>query len=195
LAAKTSVNKAVFLDRDGTINVEKNYLYKPEDFEFILGVPKAIESLNRSGYKVIVISNQSGVARGYYSEDDLLFLHEYIERKLAAENARIDAFYYCPHHPLATVEKYRVDCNCRKPKPGLFERAIKDFDVDITKSWAVGDRMRDVKPALNLGIRGALLLTGQGNSENVASIRYVASDLPEFVEKIIMNRFLREGCL
>ena len=108
--------KTVFLDRDGTINVEKNYLYRPEEFEFIPKAPEAIAMLNQAGYQVIVISNQAGVARGYYTENDVETLHNYVNEQLKKWNAHIDAFYYCPHHPDAGIGKYKVKCHCRKPE-------------------------------------------------------------------------------
>lgn len=159
------MNKAIFLDRDGTINVEKDYMYRPEDFEFIDGVPEAIKTMNELGYKVIVITNQSGIARGYYTENDLQVLHQYIDQKLKEVGANIDAYYYCPHHPTEGVGKYKVDCNCRKPKTGLYEQAILDYDIDTQKSWVVGDRIRDLIPADILGMNKALVLTGYGENE------------------------------
>ncbi|AYD41396.1 D-glycero-beta-D-manno-heptose 1,7-bisphosphate 7-phosphatase [Clostridium fermenticellae] len=159
------MNKAVFLDRDGTINVEKNYLYKIKDFEFINGAPEAIKILNDNKYKVIVITNQAGVARGYYTENDIKILHSYIQSQLRKYNAHIDAFYYCPHHPTAGIGEYRIDCECRKPKNGLFKKAIKDFNIDVHESFALGDKVSDLKPALELGIKSILLKTGYGIRE------------------------------
>ena len=122
--------KTVFLDRDGTINVEKNYLYRLEDFEFIPKAPEAIAMLNKCGYQVIVVSNQAGVARGYYTEDDVKKLHKYINLRLKEYNAHIDAFYYCPHHPdkgfEGEIKELKIDCDCRKPKIGMLEKAKKD---------------------------------------------------------------------
>lgn len=159
------MNKAVFLDRDGTINAEKNYLYKIEDFEFIKGALEAIRILNDNGYKVIVITNQAGIARGYYTEEDVKRLHEYIQNQLKKYKAHIDAFYYCPHHPTAGIGKYKIDCNCRKPKDGLFRIAISDLKIDVHKSFAVGDKVSDLKPALELEIDSILVETGYGSKE------------------------------
>lgn len=139
------MNKAIFLDRDGTLNFEKNYLYKVEDFEFIPGMPEAIKLWNNLGYLVIIVTNQAGVARGYYKEEDIKILHEYINYKLEEINAHIDAFYYCPHHPVHGIGEYKVDCNCRKPKTGMLERAILDFDIDVTHSYLFGDQDSDIK--------------------------------------------------
>ena len=149
----TRLNKALFLDRDGTINVDKGYIYKPEDFVFLDGIVNAIKKYSQSGYLIIVITNQSGIARGYYTEYDLLALHEYIDALLLKENARIDKWYYCPHHPEAGIGLYRVDCNCRKPKTGMIEQAVAEFDIDVSQSLLVGDSPRDLECGEKMGIR------------------------------------------
>lgn len=147
------MNKAIFLDRDGTLNVEKNYLYKIEDFEFIPGMPEAIKKWNELGYKVIVVTNQAGVARGFYSENDVKSLHAFINDSLAKLGAHIDAFYYCPHHPIHGIGKYKIECNCRKPKTGMLEQAIADFDIDITKSFLFGDHDSDIEAGETMNIK------------------------------------------
>lgn len=151
------MNKAVFLDRDGTINIDKGYVYKIEDFEFIKGVPNAIKMLNDNGYKVIVITNQSGVARGFYSEEAVIKLHRYINNLLKGYDAHIDGFYYCPHHVEYGLGKYKIDCNCRKPKPGLLDKAILDFNIDESKSWMIGDNISDILAGKAANIRSILL--------------------------------------
>lgn len=142
------MNKAAFFDRDGTINVEKNYLYKVEDFEFIEGIPELIKKYNDEGYIVIVVTNQAGIARGYYTEEDMNILHRYINEQLAKIGAHIDAFYFCPHHPDITGE-----CNCRKPKTGMLEKAINDWNIDVTKSILYGDKPWDIEAGDKCGIR------------------------------------------
>lgn len=154
--------KTVFLDRDGTINVEKNYLYRPEDFQFIENAPEAIALLKKHGYQVIVVTNQAGVARGYYTEEDVKRLHEYINEQLRKWNTQIDAFYYCPHHPTAGIGKYKRNCNCRKPKTGMFEQACRDFEVDLENSWMIGDNKGDIEAGRNFGLRTILVRTGYG---------------------------------
>ena len=151
------MNKAVFLDRDGTINVDKHYVYKQEDFEFISGVPQAIKSLNDDGYKVIVISNQSGIARGFYTVGDVEKLHGYVDGELAKHGAKIDAYYICPHHPDFTGE-----CECRKPKTGLVEQAVRKFDVDISLSYMVGDKESDGECARAAGIKAFIIDSERG---------------------------------
>lgn len=137
------MNKAVFLDRDGTINVDKNYLYRTEDFEFLPGAVDALKMLQSAEYLLIIITNQSGIGRGYYTEEDFLKLNEYMKAELSKAGVNISAVYYCPHLPDAQVERYRKVCTCRKPATGLFEQAVRDFNIDLSKSFAVGDKLRD----------------------------------------------------
>lgn len=148
--------KAIFFDRDGTLNVDKNYLYRIEDFEWLDGAPEAIRWANEHDYLVIVVTNQSGVARGYFTEADVRFLHAWMNEDLARFGAHIDAFYYCPHLPDGNVAAYAKKCDCRKPKPGLIERACVDYDIDKGASLLVGDKPRDVDCASTAGVRGVL---------------------------------------
>ena len=177
-------NKAVFLDRDGTINIEKGYLHKIEDFVLLPGAAEAVSEMNRLGYKVIVITNQSGIARGFYTEDDMQTLHSHMKDVLASKNAAVDAIYFCPHHPEAQVSRYRKDCGCRKPKAGLFIKAAEDFDIDFERSWAVGDRIRDILPAKQLGMKSALVLTGHKKAEEICQAPAVFDDLSAFVKSL-----------
>ena len=142
------MNKAAFFDRDGTINIEKNYLYKVDDFEFIKGIPELIKKYNDEGYVVIVVTNQAGIARGYYTEEDMNILHRYINEQLAKIGAHIDAFYFCPHHPDITGE-----CNCRKPKTGMLEKAIQEWNIDVNQSILYGDKPWDIEAGEKCGIR------------------------------------------
>lgn len=154
--------KAVFLDRDGTINIEKEYLYRPDDLEFISGVPEAIAQLNQAGFLVIVITNQSGVARGYFSVNDVNRLHQFMQQQLAAEGAHIDAFYLCPHHPDKGLSDYRFNCDCRKGKPGLILTAAAELDIDLDRSYMVGDKISDIEAGMAAGCRCFLVKTGYG---------------------------------
>lgn len=147
---------AVFFDRDGTLNVEKHFLHKREDFEWTPGAVEAIRFANELGYLVVVVTNQSGVARGYFPESDVITLHEWMNDELKKYGAHIDAFYYCPHLPDGKVEKYAVTCTCRKPKPGLIEMACRDFPIDREKSFLIGDSARDIECARAAGVRGVL---------------------------------------
>ncbi|URZ03564.1 D-glycero-beta-D-manno-heptose 1,7-bisphosphate 7-phosphatase [Clostridium felsineum] len=183
------MNKAVFIDRDGTINVEKNYLYKIEDFEFIEGTREAIKILNDNGYKVVVITNQAGVARGYYTEEDVKKLHEFIQEELKKCDAHVDAFYYCPHHPIDGKGKYKTDCDCRKPKDGLYKKAIQDINIDVEKSYAVGDKISDLLPALSNKIEAFLVMTGYGQKErNIREEINIIQNLYSFVTEIVKDK-------
>jgi len=152
------MNKAVFLDRDGTINKEVNYLYKTDEFEFIEGAIDAIKIFRESGYKVIVVTNQAGIARGYYKEKDVQVLHNYLDKLLKENNTFIDAYYYCPHHPEGTIEKYNGKCNCRKPEIGMIEQAKIDFNIDLKESIIVGDKESDILTGKNAGIGRTILV-------------------------------------
>mgnify|MGYP005788098411 CR=1 FL=1 len=137
------MNKAVFLDRDGTINVDKYYLHKKEDFEFIPGVVQGLKLLSEEGYLLIIITNQSGIGRGYYTEAEFNKLNEWMLRQLEEWGVSITDVYFCPHLPDASIEKYRVVCECRKPKLGMFQKAMDDYQIDLSMSYAIGDRLRD----------------------------------------------------
>ncbi len=135
--------KAVFLDRDGTINVEKDYLFRIEEFEFLPKVIDGLRLLQAAGYLLIVITNQSGIARGYYTENDYQKLTAWMCSTLKIQNVLITDVYHCPHHPDAVVPAYRKNCDCRKPKLGLFWRAVEQYDLDLSRCYAVGDKLRD----------------------------------------------------
>lgn len=177
------MNKAVFLDRDGTINIEKNYLYRVEDFEFVSGAPEAIKMLNDAGYLVIVVTNQAGIARGYYTEQDMHKLHRHIDQELKKYDAHIDAYYYCPHHPIHGIGKYKMECGCRKPNSGMLEVAIKEFDIDVSKSYMIGDKITDILAGRKNQIKGILVRTGHVISESELKNHYdIRENLLEVVE-------------
>lgn len=156
--------KAVFLDRDGTLNVEKDYLYKIEEFQWEYGAVEALKIISGLGYKIFVVTNQSGVARGYYSEDDVVKLHEYMQSELAKEGIKIEEYYYCPHHEKG-IEKYRVNCRCRKPETLHFENAATKYEIDFAESYVVGDKGSDLEAAVRLGMKPVLVRTGHGKEE------------------------------
>lgn len=158
----TTLRRAVFLDRDGTINVEKDYLYRLEDFVFIPGVPQAIKALKAAGYLVIVVTNQSGVARGYFGPAEVERVHAHIQTELAAVGTAIDAFYYCPHHPQQGVGSYRIDCDCRKGRPGMLLQAAREHAIDLSHSYMVGDKDADLEAGRAAGCTPILVLTGHG---------------------------------
>lgn len=180
-------NRAVFLDRDGTINVEKSYLYRTEEFEFIPGAPEAIRSLREAGYLVIVVTNQSGVARGYFDEEAVHRLHRFMDGELARIGAAVDAYYLCPHHPLHGVGPYRVECACRKPLPGMLLAAAEAHGIDLARSWIVGDKAADVEAGIAAGCRPLLVRTGYGADEAriVPAGVLVCEDLPAAARTIL----------
>jgi D-glycero-D-manno-heptose 1,7-bisphosphate phosphatase len=154
---------AVFLDRDGTINIEKEYLCRVEDFEFIPGAPEAIKKLKDAGFLVIVVTNQSGVARGYFGIDDVHDLHDHMQRELTAFGTSIDAFYLCPHHPEEGKGVYRCECECRKGAPGLLLQASADYAIDLESSYMIGDKLTDVEAGERAGCTPIMVMTGYGN--------------------------------
>ncbi|MGA2780646.1 MAG: D-glycero-beta-D-manno-heptose 1,7-bisphosphate 7-phosphatase [Smithella sp.] len=191
-------NTAVFLDRDGTINEEVGYLDSLDKFKIIPGAYEAIRLINESGMKVVVISNQAGVARGLFTEDFVKITHEYLQNALRKRGAYIDNFYYCPHHPTEGIELYRQVCNCRKPAPGMLLQAAQDLNIDFKRSYLVGDRFNDMEAGKKIGVRGILVKTGFGQSllqddgpdeatpENKPD--FIAADILEAVKLILKDK-------
>lgn len=151
---------AAFLDRDGVINVDHGYVHRPEQFEWVAGAPAAIKWLNEHGFLVIVVTNQAGIARGYYSEQQFLKFMEWINARLKEYGAHLDATYYCPHHPHEGVDPYVRICECRKPAPQLLRKAISDWNVDVKRSVMIGDKESDILAACNAGLTGELFPGG-----------------------------------
>jgi D-glycero-D-manno-heptose 1,7-bisphosphate phosphatase len=182
---------AAFLDRDGTITVERGYLRCPEDIEMIPGSAAGIRMLRDAGLLVVVVSNQSGVARGLMTEEDVALVHEALERLLGREGATIDGAYYCPNYSEGTDERYTRDTSCRKPAPGMIERAVRDLGIDLRSSVMVGDQLSDLELAAGVGIPGVLVLTGKGREAAALArdldvpIAHTASDLAEAAAWII----------
>lgn len=171
--------KALFLDRDGVINVEKEYLFRREDFEFITGALEAIRRAKEAGYLIVVITNQSGIGRGYYSEEDFARLTTWMREAMADAGAKIDGLYYCPHTPEA-------GCACRKPQPGMVLEAIGALDIDPERSWFVGDKEIDISTARAAGVRGAILVrSGHGVDEAATKADFVEDDLRNAVARIL----------
>lgn len=154
------MRQAVFFDRDGVLNIDKAYVYRREDFEWIAGAKELIKFLNDNDILVIVITNQSGIARGYYTEENMHELHKYMQSDLEKIGAHIDAFYYCPHHSEGSIKEYTLVCDCRKPKPGLILKALAEWKIDKTKSIMIGDKQRDIEAAEAAGIKGYLFFGG-----------------------------------
>lgn len=156
---------AVFIDRDGTISEEVGYVNHPSRFRLFPYAGEAIRILNNNDWLAIVVTNQAGVARGYFSEDVIVSVHDQLKRDLQTDSAQLDAIYYCAHHPSVGEPPYRLDCDCRKPKTGLIDCAAKEFEIDLAASWMVGDRYGDVELARNAGLHSAFVLSGYGRGE------------------------------
>jgi D-glycero-D-manno-heptose 1,7-bisphosphate phosphatase len=175
------VKRAVFLDRDGTVIEEVGYLNRLDRVAFFPWSVDAIRVLNEAGLLVIIVTNQAGVARGYFDEALVRDTHALIDKRVREGGARIDAYYYCPHHPDGVVEALRVTCECRKPKPGMIQQAARDLDIDVPGSFVVGDRWLDVEMGRAAGAATVLVRTGYGQEEEArppgASPSMVADNL------------------
>jgi D-glycero-D-manno-heptose 1,7-bisphosphate phosphatase len=156
---------AVFIDRDGTISEEVGYINHSSRFRLFPFSAEAIKILNDNGWLAIVITNQAGVARGYFSEDLVVSIHEQLKHELQNASAQLDGIYFCAHHPSVGEPPYRSDCDCRKPKTGLIDCATRDFQIDLAASWMIGDRYGDIELARNAGLRAAFVLSGYGRGE------------------------------
>lgn len=157
-----AMERVIFLDRDGTLNEEVHYLHRKEDLKIFEGVPKALRRFRENGYRLVVVTNQAGVARGYYQEADVKALHQYMNELLSSAGAGIDGFFYCPHHPEHGIGEYKKICHCRKPDIGMFEQAERYFDVDKAHSWMIGDKLIDMEAGRNYGVKTVLVGTGYG---------------------------------
>jgi D-glycero-D-manno-heptose 1,7-bisphosphate phosphatase len=183
--------RAVFLDRDGTINVEREYLHRVEDFAFIEGAGEAIRRLRAAGFLVIVVTNQSGVARGYFGLKEVETLHQHLQAELARLGTQVDAFYCCPHHPREGVGEFRRECDCRKGRPGMLLRAAREHAIDLDRSYMVGDKVADVEAGRAAGCQSLLVLTGHGArevEELPAEAAHVVRDLPAAADWILARK-------
>lgn len=189
------MRRAVFMDRDGTISEEVGYVNHPGRYRVFPYSAAAVRLLNESGWLAILVTNQAGVARGYFTEELIGSVHTLLEAELEREGAKLDAIYYCAHHPSVGEPPYRLDCDCRKPKPGLIKRAAERFEIDLSSSWMVGDRYSDIVLAHNAGVRSAFVLSGYGRGEweyQRSGWQHqpdlVAEDLLDAVQRIIMEK-------
>jgi D-glycero-D-manno-heptose 1,7-bisphosphate phosphatase len=180
--------KAAFIDRDGVLNEERAFVHRIEDFVFVPGAISALRALKAAGYALVVITNQSGIARGLYSEAEYLTLTAHMQERLQASGVRLDAVEYCPHLADAPIERFRVDCECRKPKAGMLRRAIAALDIDPAASFLVGDRLSDVEAGRRAGIgRCFLVRTGYPlPGDAVAGADGVYDDLLTCVQAVIV---------
>jgi D-glycero-D-manno-heptose 1,7-bisphosphate phosphatase len=163
--SENKLRRAVFLDRDGTLIEDVGYLDSPDKIKPIQESIKAVKFFNKAKYKTIIVSNQSGVARGYFSEDTAKLINSRVIKLFSEQGAIIDAVYYCPHHPRYGNQNYRKDCECRKPKPGMILKAVKEHNIDLSKSIMIGDKYTDIRTGKNLHMLSILVLTGYGKQE------------------------------
>ncbi len=179
------LRRAIFLDRDGTLNEEVGYLRTLADLRFCAGAVEAVRLLNEAGWLALVLTNQAGVARGLFTEAFVDEVHDVMQQRLQTEGARLAAFYVCPHLPPgndevnAALRRYRIECDCRKPQPGLLTRAAAEFGIDVARSFVIGDRYRDVELAHRAGAQGVLVLTGYGKQELAQRAHWPRQ--PEFI--------------
>lgn len=156
------MDKIIFLDRDGTMNEEVHYLHKPEDLHILSGVAEALKLLRDAGFQIVVVTNQAGVARGYYTCQDVETLHQYLNEQLKKEGAWVDHFFYCPHHPVHGIGDYKIECDCRKPGTGMFVMAEQYYQIDKSNSYMIGDKLLDVEAGNQYGVKSILVGTGYG---------------------------------
>lgn len=191
---RTTKGRAVFIDRDGTISEEVGYVNHVSRYRVFPFAAEAVRLLNEAGWLAVLVTNQAGVARGYFKEELVGEVHALLASELERGGGRLDAVFYCPHHPSVGEPPYRQDCDCRKPRPGLLRRAAAELGLDLTRCWMVGDRHSDVELARNAGARAAFVLTGYGRGELEHQARdwrhrpdLVAEDLLEAVREIIRS--------
>ncbi len=170
------MNKAVFLDRDGVINVDKGYVHKIEDFEYLDGAIENLRKYQAQGYLLIIITNQSGIARGYFTEGEYLQLQEWMIKNLKSKGITITACYYCPHHPEALIPRYRCKCDCRKPKTGLFYKAAEEYHIDLDSSLVIGDNERDLSICKVTKAKGLLIKDSWDNFKAYDQALYIVED-------------------
>lgn len=185
------MNKAVFLDRDGVIIQEPPYYaHRPDQMKLIPRSSEAIRLLNKNNFLVIIVSNQAGVAHGYYTEQDVISFNNLMKERCKEDGAKIDAIYCCYHHPDAKVEKYRIDCDCRKPKPGMLKRAERELNIDLGQSFIIGDKKSDIDAGKCAGCKTIMVLTGHGKDEiKNSNINFdtITDDLYSAVYQILYN--------
>lgn len=177
-------HRAVFLDRDGTIDKEVDYLNSVDDLVLIPGAAEAIRMLNQNSIKVIIATNQAGIAKGYLSEKTVEEIHRELKRKLEEEGAFVDAIYYCPHHPDFGGVKYKVNCACRKPEPGMFKQAAAEHNLDLANSYSIGDKIDDLLAGKRVGGKTILVLTGYGNEEKQ---RLTTDNRPDYIADNLLS--------
>ena len=177
---------AIFLDRDGTLNVDHGYVHEIDNFQFIDGTIEALQELKKMGFALVVVTNQSGIARGMFTEDQFMTLTEWMDWSLADRDVDLDVIYFCPHHPEGSVEAYRQQCDCRKPQPGMLLSAQEELDIDMASSYIVGDKVEDMLAGQAAGVGTKVLVrTGKPvTAEGEAAADWVINSLADLAERI-----------
>ena len=180
-------NRAVFLDRDGVICEDTDYLHRIEDLKFITGSIEAISKISKMDFKIIIPASQSGIGRGYYTERDFHKVMKFMIKEILQNGGRIDGYYFCPHHLTEGKGKYKIDCKCRKPKTGMIEDAVRDFKLDLKDCYVIGDKTDDIQMGKNAGCKTILVKTGKAGLDGhfVVKPDYIAKDLNEAIKHIM----------
>lgn len=193
-----NLRPAIFLDRDGVVIEDVHYLASPSQVKFVPGSADAIASLNQAGWPVVIVTNQAGVGRGLFALEAVHEVHQHLSEQLAGYGARIEAYYFCPHHPTAELPNYRVACACRKPQPGMLKQAAAELGLDLANSWMIGDRESDLEAGSAAGTRTILVRTGYGAATDITTLdrsalnlELVASNLADAVRKCSLAERLR----
>ncbi len=178
------MNRALFLDRDGVVNVEKNYVHRIKDFEFVEGIFELTMFLQSKGYLIFIITNQAGIARGYYTEEDFRILNDWMLNEFIKRGCNISKVYFCPHHPVYGLGKYKIDCECRKPKPGMILLAKDEFNIDLEQSILIGNSESDMEAGINAGIVINYLLADGSTNVNEKKGYKVVKNLLDIMYKM-----------
>lgn len=173
------MSSAVFVDRDGVIIEDGDYVHRVEDLKFIPGAVEGLKNLNAAGFQIIIVTNQAGIARGFYTEDEYHAFSNQLLAILERNGVKINAVYFCPHHLTEGVGKYRVDCSCRKPRTGMLQRAASEHPIEASSSWLIGDKTSDIQAGKEFGLKTILVRTGYGgkDAQSMSEPDYVADDL------------------
>ena len=181
---ESDMKKAIFIDKDGTLIEDIPYNVDPTLLRFMDGALEALKTFRRLRFSIFVVSNQSGIARGYFDQEDLHHLRVSLDKMLKARGVQVEEFFFCPHHPEGQVAPYNVECNCRKPQPGMILRAAEEFNIDLTHSWMIGDILHDVEAGNRAGCKTVLLNNGHETVWEISEYRQPTAMVSSFEEAV-----------